>query len=126
MLFFNVVNLTKSEKYPVILYIVGCNLFATSMFQELMPDTSIESPEEAVMKQHMKRDMHDLLNDLEPREKQVLTLRFGLNDHQPRSLEDIGRLFRVSKEWVRRIEKKALTKLQNEASNLNLSNYLDL
>ncbi|KAI9098010.1 hypothetical protein K1719_025781 [Acacia pycnantha] len=95
-------------------------------YMELLADPSIESPEEAVMKQQMKKDMHELLNDLEPREKQVLALRFGLNDHQPRSLEDIGRLFHVSKEWVRRIEKKALTKLQNEATNLNLSNYLDL
>ncbi|KAK4274231.1 hypothetical protein QN277_017488 [Acacia crassicarpa] len=95
-------------------------------YMELLADPSIESPEEAVMKQQMKKDMHKLLNDLEPREKQVLALRFGLNDDQPRSLEDIGRLFQVSKEWVRRIEKKALTKLQNEATNLNLSNYLDL
>ncbi|XP_028802154.1 RNA polymerase sigma factor sigC [Neltuma alba] len=95
-------------------------------YMELMADPSIESPEEAVMKQQMRKDMHDLLNDLEPREKQVLVLRFGLNDHQPRSLEDIGKLFQVSKEWVRRIEKKALTKLQNEATNLSLSNYLDL
>lgn len=91
-----------------------------------MHDTSIRSPEEAVMKQHMKKDIYDLLNNLDPREKQVLTLRFGLNDHQPRSLEDIGRLFQVSKEWVRRIEKKALAKLQNETTNLHLSHYLDL
>ncbi|KAF7817091.1 RNA polymerase sigma factor sigC [Senna tora] len=94
-------------------------------YMELLPDTSIGSPEEAVMKQHMRKDLHNLLNDLDPREKQVLTLRFGLNDHQPRSLEDIGRLFHVSKEWVRRIEKKALTKLQMEATNLRLSHYLD-
>lgn len=95
------------------------------MLQELIPDTSIGSPEEAVMKHHMRKDIHGLLNDLDPREKQVLTLRFGLNDHQPRSLEDIGRLFDVSKEWVRRIEKKALTKLQIEATNSKLSHYLD-
>ncbi|XP_054788741.1 RNA polymerase sigma factor sigC isoform X2 [Prosopis cineraria] len=62
-------------------------------YMELVPDASVGSPEEAVMKQQMRKHMHDLLNDLEPREKQVLALRFGLNDHQPRSLEEIGRLF---------------------------------
>jgi RNA polymerase sigma factor len=96
------------------------------ILQELMPDTKIGSPEEAIMKQNMRNDVHDLLNGLDSREKQILTLRFGLNDNQPRSLEDIGKHFKVSKEWIRKIEKKALTKLRKEATSSKLNYYLDI
>lgn len=96
------------------------------ILQELMPDTSIGSPEEAVMKQHMREDIFDLLRCLDSRERQILTLRFGLFDHQPRSLEDIGRHFKVSKEWVRKIVKKAISKLRNKATISNLNFYLEL
>lgn len=95
-------------------------------YMELMPDVTIESPEEAVMKQHMRKDIRDLLKGLNPRERQILTLRFGLNDNQPRSLQDIGTLFKVSKERIRKIEKKALTKLRSEATSSKLHYYLDL
>lgn len=91
-----------------------------------MPDVTIESPEEAVMKQHMRKDVHDLLQGLNSRERQILTLRFGLNDNQPRSLQDIGTLFKVSKERIRKIEKKALTKLRHEATTSKLHYYLDM
>lgn len=72
----------------------------------------------------MKNDIHDLLESLNSREKQVLALRYGLNYCNPKSLEEIGRLFHVSKEWIRKIEKKALTKLREEETNKNLSHYL--
>ena len=96
------------------------------MMQECTPDTSIKSPEEIVMRQHMTKDLHDLLETLEPRERQVLVHRFGLGDHQRKSLEEIGRLFRVSKEWIRKIERTALTKLRDEKSSRNLIHYLYL
>ncbi|KAJ7958850.1 RNA polymerase sigma factor [Quillaja saponaria] len=94
-------------------------------YMELTPDTSIKSPEEAVIKQHMRKDINDLLKGLDSRERQILILRFGLKGYQSKSLEDIGKLFQVSKEWIRRIEKKALSKLQNEEIRANLSYYLD-
>ncbi|KAK7384959.1 hypothetical protein VNO78_30662 [Psophocarpus tetragonolobus] len=95
-------------------------------YMQLMPDRSIESPEEAVMKQHRRKDVHDLLQGLNSRERQILTLRFGLNDNQPRSLQDIGTLFKVSKERIRKIEQKALIKLRKEATTSQLHYYLDL
>lgn len=91
-----------------------------------MADMSIESPEETVMKQHIRKDIHDILQSLDSRERQILILRFGLNDHQPKSLEYIGKIYKVSKEWIRKIEKKALTKLRNEANTSKLNYYLDL
>lgn len=95
-------------------------------FLEFMPDTSIESPEEVVMHQHMRKDIYKLLKGLDLREKQVLLLRYGLGDHRCKSLEEIGRLFHVSKEWIRKIEKAALTKLRDEETRTKLSHYLKL
>ncbi|GMQ03582.1 hypothetical protein CsSME_00049335 [Camellia sinensis var. sinensis] len=95
-------------------------------FMELTADKSIKSPEEAVMRQHMIKEIHGLLNGLGLRERQVLILRFGLGDHQRRSLEEIGRRFCVSKEWIRKIERTALTKLRDEETCRNLRHYLHL
>ncbi|XP_015935010.1 RNA polymerase sigma factor sigC [Arachis duranensis] len=93
-------------------------------YTEFMPDMSIENPEEAVMKQHMRKDLYDLLKVLDSREREILTLRFGLRDHHSKSLEEIGRYFKVSKECVRKIERKALTKLRNKAATSNFNFYL--
>ncbi|GMJ07640.1 SIGMA FACTOR 3, RNApolymerase sigma-subunit C [Hibiscus trionum] len=95
-------------------------------YLEFIPDMSIGSPEKTVMRQHMKEDIHALLNGLEKRERQVMVLRYGLNGSPPKSLEEIGRRFRVSKEWIRRIEMKAMTKLRDEETCRNLSHYVDL
>ncbi|XAR69277.1 hypothetical protein NMG60_11000806 [Bertholletia excelsa] len=96
----------------------------SAKFMEIIPDTSIKSPEETVTQQHMINDLHDLLKNMDPKEREVLALRFGLVDNQRKSLEEIGRLYLVSKEWIRRIERKALTKLRHEALRRDLSRYL--
>ncbi|KAK3009000.1 hypothetical protein RJ639_013592 [Escallonia herrerae] len=98
--------------------------FTNAKFSELIPDTSIKSPEEAILRHHMMKDIYDLLKGLDPRERQVLILRFGLEDHQRKSLEEIGRLFGVSKEWIRKIERTALRKLRDEETLQNLNPYL--
>ncbi|KAG8375633.1 hypothetical protein BUALT_Bualt10G0120600 [Buddleja alternifolia] len=89
-------------------------------YLEITADTSMKSPEESVIRQLMINDVYTLLNGLETREKQVLILRFGLGNCQCKSLEEIGRLFCVSKEWIRKIERAALTKLRNQ----DLSHYV--
>ncbi|RXH72714.1 hypothetical protein DVH24_012398 [Malus domestica] len=93
-------------------------------FMEFTPDASIKSPEETVTRRHMKKDIHDLLKCLNSKERQVLVLRYGLNNYDPNSLEEIGKLFDVSKEWIRKIEKKALTKLRDDETHRSLSHYL--
>ncbi|XWS26374.1 hypothetical protein CRYUN_Cryun26dG0026900 [Craigia yunnanensis] len=95
-------------------------------YLEFIPDLSVRSPEKTVMRQHMREDIHDLLNGLETREKHVMVLRYGLKGSPPKSLEEIGRLFHVSKEWIRRIEMKAMTTLRDKETCQNLSHYLDL
>lgn len=95
------------------------------MVQEFTADMSIQSPEETVKRKLMKEDIFNVLEGLESRERQVLVLRYGLMDFQPKSLEEIGKLLHVSKEWVRKIEKKAMTKLRSEETVKNFSHYLD-
>ncbi|KAL0772868.1 hypothetical protein Bca101_038019 [Brassica carinata] len=70
-------------------------LFAVCM-QEFTPDTTMESPEEAVMRQSARREVHNLIEGLEAREKQVMVLRYGLQDYRPKSLEEIGKLLRLN------------------------------
>lgn len=84
------------------------------------------TPEEAVLRQHMIKDVHTLLHGLDSREREVIILRFGLGSSQCKSLEEIGRRFSVSKEWIRRIERTALTKLRNEESLKILDHYVYL
>ncbi|XP_012857954.1 PREDICTED: RNA polymerase sigma factor sigC [Erythranthe guttata] len=100
--------------------------YMTTKYMEILSDTSMPSPEEAVIRQHMLNDVSTLLNGLEPREKQVIILRFGLGNCQCKSLEEIGRLFRVSKEWIRKIERSALIKLRNEDSLKILNHYVHM
>ncbi|KAI3971907.1 hypothetical protein MKW92_031711 [Papaver armeniacum] len=95
-------------------------------FMEFTADRSVETPDEVVMKQHMRKDVYKLLEDLDQREKQVLILRQGLWDGQCKSLEEIGKLFNVTKEWIRKIEKSAYNKVRKEENLSNLSHYLDL
>lgn len=93
--------------------------------QEFTPDTTMESPEEAVMRQSARREVHDLLGGLEPREKQVMVLRYGLQDYSPKSLEEIGKLLRVSKEGIRKIERRAMAKLRDQPKTDSLRYYLN-
>ncbi|KAJ8531392.1 hypothetical protein K7X08_026826 [Anisodus acutangulus] len=90
---------------------------------ELTPDKSITSPEEIVMRQDIIDNMYALLESLDPKEQQVIYFRFGLETHQRKSLEEIGRLYGVSKEWIRRIERRALTKLRSADCFQHLTHY---
>nr|AKC88684.1 sigma factor [Erodium trifolium] len=91
---------------------------------DVTPDTSMPSPEEIAMREHMKKDIHDLFNALDPKESKVLILRFGFDDHRPRSLGETGKLCSVSKEWIRKVESKAMAKLRGEEMAQNLRHYL--
>ncbi|CAK7353092.1 unnamed protein product [Dovyalis caffra] len=103
---------------------IGEGLYAKC--SEFISDTSIQNPEEAVMRQHMRKEIYDLLRGLDSRERQVMFLRYGFKDHQPKSLAEIGRLFHVSKECVRKIEKKVMMRLRDEGTHRNLNHYMNL
>ncbi|CAM6101125.1 unnamed protein product [Calypogeia fissa] len=97
-----------------------------TMLGELIPDKNFESPEEAINKRLLKQDLNAVLNTLNPRERDVLKLRYGLTDGRLRTLEEIGEVFNVTRERIRQIEAKALRKLRQPSRNTALRQYLEL
>ncbi|KAK1285643.1 RNA polymerase sigma factor sigC [Acorus calamus] len=93
-------------------------------FMEITSDASVMTPGESVVRRHIKREIQELLGGLHPRERQVLMLRHGLEDGKCRSLGEIGRLFKVTKEWIRKIEKAAMAKMRQEEVQERLKHYL--
>ena len=78
------------------------------------------------MKQLMKQDVEGVLCTLNPREREVLRLRFGLDDGRAKTLEEIGNIFKVTRERIRQIEAKAMRKLRQPSRNSVLREYLDV
>ena len=66
-----------------------------------------------------------MLKSLTPREEKVLRLRFGLEDRRPRTLEEVGKEFNVTRERIRQIEAKALRKLRHPSRSKKLRDFLD-
>ena len=73
----------------------------------------------------LHRELVSVLASLTPREQKVLSLRFGLEDGQPRTLEELGQEFHVTRERVRQIEAKALRKLRHPSRAKRLRDYLE-
>ncbi|MDX2229439.1 MAG: RNA polymerase sigma factor, RpoD/SigA family [Leptolyngbyaceae cyanobacterium bins.349] len=84
---------------------------------ELLEDTGT-SPEEFALQSSLKTDLESLMADLTPQQRQVLTLRFGLNDGQALTLAKIGDQLNISRERVRQIEREALSKLRKRKSSI--------
>ena len=76
-------------------------------------------------RQLLRQELMSVLKSLTPREERVLTLRFGLDDGQPRTLEELGREFNVTRERIRQIEAKALRKLRHPSRAKRLKDYLE-
>ena len=73
----------------------------------------------------MREQLEGMLEDLTEREKEVLRLRFGLEDGHPYTLEEVGRRFGVTRERIRQIEAKALRKLRHPSRSKKLKDFLD-
>jgi RNA polymerase primary sigma factor len=92
---------------------------------DFLPDEAALAPADAASHQMLKEQVMDVLNSLTTRERKVLELRFGLDDGRSRTLEEVGREFRVTRERVRQIEAKALRKLRHPSRSKKLKDYLD-
>jgi RNA polymerase primary sigma factor len=97
-----------------------------SQFGDFLEDTSVQSPAEATGMVILRDKMGDVLNSLTEREKTVLVERFGLNDGKPKTLEEVGVRFKVTRERVRQIEAKALRKMRHPTRAKQLQAFLDL
>jgi RNA polymerase primary sigma factor len=95
-----------------------------SSLADFIEDESIPGPIDTASRELLREQMRDLLESLSPRERGVLELRFGLDDGQARTLEEVGRIFGVTRERVRQIEAKALRKLRHPKSSRKLRDYL--
>ena len=84
-----------------------------SKIGDLIPDESALSPHEIAQQNMLKEQLMNILETLTPREQKVIRLRYGLDDSHPRTLEEVGREFSVTRERIRQIEAKALRKLRH-------------
>ena len=93
-----------------------------STFTDLLPDDSFSS-EELILQDALKDDINTVLSKLKDREREVLVLRYGLNNNPALSLNDIGNKFNLTKERIRQIENRALSKISTSDAKVLLSNY---
>ena len=96
-----------------------------SRLGDFIEDADAAVAEDAVAFQMMKGDVRTVLGTLEERERDVVVLRFGLDGNQPRTLEQIGKKFGLSRERIRQIESKTLAKLRHPMRSSRLRDYLD-
>ena len=96
-----------------------------SQFGDFIEDTSVDSPAEATGYSILKDKMNDVLDTLTDRERKVLIRRFGLLDGKPKTLEEVGLEFNVTRERIRQIEAKALRKLKHPSRSRKLRSFLD-
>ena len=92
---------------------------------DFIPDDEALAPADAASHMLLKEQLRDVLATLTPRESKVLALRFGLEDGRPRTLEEVGKEFDVTRERIRQIEAKALRKLRHPSRSKKLKDYLD-
>jgi len=96
-----------------------------SHLADFVEDQEAVSPAEAASSTILREKIEDALNKLTPRERDVLKMRFGLEDGYSRTLEEVGRYFRVTRERIRQIEAKALKKLRHPSRSKKLRDYLE-
>ena len=92
---------------------------------DFIEDVHIASPNESATTTMLKEQLLAVLDSLTPREEMVLRLRYGLDDGHPRTLEEVGKEFGVTRERIRQIEAKALRKLRHPQRSKRLKDYVD-
>ncbi len=95
-----------------------------SEFGDLIEDTEAVSPAEAVSFTLLQEQLRSLLDDLTDREAGVISMRYGLTDGKPMTLDEIGRIYGVTRERIRQIEAKTMSKLRHPSRAMALRDYL--
>lgn len=92
---------------------------------DFIPDNDIQAPADAAAYELLKEQLKEVLDTLSDREENVLRLRFGLDDGRTRTLEEVGKVFGVTRERIRQIEAKALRKLRHPSRSKRLKDFLE-
>ena len=92
---------------------------------DLIEDSQAIQPAEAASMTLLQEQLHSVLGTLSEREADVVSMHFGLTDGQPKTLEEIGKVYGVTRERIRQIESKAMSKLRNPSRSNVLRGYLN-
>jgi RNA polymerase primary sigma factor len=95
-------------------------------FGDFIQDKKVASPANTAVRSMLKEEMNAILDTLNDKERKILVLRFGINDGCPRTLEEVGNIFRVTRERIRQIEAKVLKKLRHPTRSRRLRTFLDM
>ena len=96
-----------------------------SRISDFVEDESIKSPTDNAAQDILKTQLFQVIETLTPREQKVIRLRYGLDDRHPRTLEEVGKEFNVTRERIRQIEAKALRKLRHPNRSKKLQDFYD-
>jgi RNA polymerase primary sigma factor len=96
-----------------------------SHFGDLLPDAGVESPANGAAQEMLRGRINKVLKTLSYREREIIKLRYGLGDGYSYTLEEVGHIFKVTRERIRQIEAKAVRKLQQPSRSQELSGFLD-
>jgi len=96
-----------------------------SQFGDLLPDSTAESPQIGAAQEMLKNRITNVLKSLSYREREIIKLRYGLGDGYSYTLEEVGHIFKVTRERIRQIEAKAVRKLQQPSRSQDLVGFLD-
>ena len=95
-----------------------------SSLGDFVPDTTAQDPYEYTQQTKLREELNNALSTLTDREEKVIRLRFGLDDNRPKTLEEVGKDFNVTRERIRQIEAKALRKLRHPSRSNKLKDFL--
>ncbi len=90
----------------------------------MVEDSRIESPDKKILDESLHEALNNVLNTLTSSEREIIKMRFGLDGHKPMSLQQIGERFKLSKERIRQIEKKAIRRLRHPSRSQKLKSFL--
>ena len=96
-----------------------------TILEDFIADTKVMTPEEKSEEMIRKEDVAEILSNLTERERKVITYRFGIGVDYPRTLEEVGKMFNVTRERIRQIEKKAIRRLRHPSRSRYLQDYKD-
>jgi RNA polymerase sigma factor (sigma-70 family) len=117
-------RVTAMSRYPISLDRPVGNS-EDSHFGDLLPDTGAENPAVGAAQEMLRNRIAKVLKSLSYREREIIKLRYGLGDGYSYTLEEVGHIFKVTRERIRQIEAKAVRKLQAPARSEELSGFID-